>query len=305
MRVVPGLSAWIVCILALYYSPQITRGQENEFLEPPADVAVCQAEYGDLGTLRVSWANPEMYEAVELFVDELPAGFADGADGLGVVEAGLGVHVFGARGIVGGSVSEVTSVEFQVLEESPLPEPITDLDCEIIPRLGGVRRLTWQLGNDPWVAGRLEFPGVGVGVDIEEGATEIEVLTLSRLGGNEVVLYFKNDAGYLSPPFTPQCKQRTPRFLRGDCNSSGRVNITDAIFYLNHFFREGPRGPCDDACDSNNDAMLNLSDGVNTLNYLFRGGPPPPAPGPLECGIDEDPDGEQDFLGGVCVCRAV
>ncbi len=56
--------------------------------------------------------------------------------------------------------------------------------------------------------------------------------------------------------------------------------------------------------DSNNDGVLKLSDAINTLNYLFKGGPPPPAPGPIECGIDDDAEGEQDFLGGICVCSS-
>ncbi len=302
MRVAVRLRCLFACTFGFCLLLQDARGVRGQVLEGPTGVAVCQVEYGNPGTLRISWTNPEMYEVVELFVDDTLAASEDGADGRGDVQASPGNHIFGVRGLVGESISEVTRVEFEVLEESPVPEPITDLDCEFIPSLGGVLRLTWQLGNDPWVRGRVEFPAAGVGVDIEAGATEIEVLTLSRLGGNQVALFFKNDAGYLSPPFVPECVRRTPVFRRGDCNSSGSINITDAIFYLDHLFKKGPRGPCDDACDSNNDGVLKLSDAINTLNYLFKGGPPPPAPGPIECGIDDDAEGEQDFLGGICVC---
>lgn len=290
------------CVVAMsLLSTTISAGQAEE-LEAPTDVAVCQEGYGDSGTLRVTWANPEMYEVAQLFVDGVPVALVDGADGGGVVEAPLGDHVFGVRGLVGASVSPVSSVEFRVLEESPVPEPITDLDCEYIPIMGGLLRVTWALGNDPWVRGRLEFPGVDGGADIEEGATEIEILTPSMLGGNEVVLVFKNEDGYSSPPFVSDCERRTPRFRRADCDGTGRVNITDPIFHLNHLFKKGPRGACDDACDSNNDGHLDVSDPIFTLNYLFDSGPIPPSPGPTECGIDADPDGQQDFLGGVCAC---
>ncbi len=289
------------CAVAFCSLSTVVSGQAD-VLEAPTGVVVCQEGYGSPGTLRVSWANPEMYEAAQLFVDGETAGLVDGADGGGVVQAPSGDHVFGVRGLVGASLSELSSVEFPVLEESPVPEPITDLDCEFIPTMGGLLRVTWSLGSDPWVRGRLGFPGVEGDVDIESGATEIEVLTPSRLGGNEVVLVFKNEAGYSSPPFVADCERRTPRFRRADCDGTGRVNITDPIFQLNHLFKNGPRGACDDACDSNNDGQLNVADAVHTLKYLFDSGPPAPPPGPTECGIDDDPDGQQDFLGGVCTC---
>ena len=306
------LSMWCMwaCSLALCSLSTVVCLGQAAGLEAPTGVAVCQEGYGNSGRLRVSWTNPEMYEAAQLFVDGESAALVDGADGEGVVHAPPGDHVFGVRGLivfgvgalVGAIASEVTSVEFRVLEESPVPEPITDLDCEFIPAMGGLLRVTWSLGNDPWVRGRLGFPGARGGVDIEAGATEIEVLASSMLGGNEVVLVFKNEAGYSSPPFVTDCERRTPRFRRSDCDGTGRVNITDPIFQLNHLFRNGPRGACDDACDANNDGRLDVSDAVYTLNYLFDSGPPPPSPGPMECGIDDDPDGQQDFLGGVCTC---
>lgn len=302
---VPDLSDWRVrlCAVAVVScSLSAAVHGQAEVLEAPTGVAVCQEGYGNQGTLRISWTNPEMYEVAQLFVDGEPAALVDGADGEGVVQAPPGDHLFGVRGLVAASVSPVSSVEFRVLEESPVPEPITDLDCEFIPRFGGLLRVTWNLGRDAWVRGRLGFPGVDGGVDIDEGETEIEVLTPSMLGGDEVVLVFKNAEGYASPPFISDCERRTPTFRRSDCDGTGRVNITDPIFHLNHLFKKGPRGACDDACDSNNDGMLDVSDPIYTLNYLFDSGPPPPAPGPSECGIDEDPDGQQDFLGGICTC---
>jgi hypothetical protein len=85
-----------------------------------------------------------------------------------------------------------------------------------------------------------------------------------------------------------------PIFLRGDGNGSGRVDLSDGVYTLNHLFLGGPRPACLDVLDSNDDGALNLTDGVYTLNHLFLGGPsiapPYPAPGPdptpdsLPCG---------------------
>lgn len=306
MRVLPVFRAeHLYCLggLVLFCLPARSPLVGQEVLEAPTGVAVCQLGYGAEGTLRISWNNPEMYELAVVSVDGEPTAFVDGADGVGAAEASPGPHLFGVRGIVGASLSAVTSVEFEVLESSPLPEPITDLDCEFVPAMGGLLRVTWSLGNDYWVSGRLELSGTQIGVDIEAGATGVEVLAPSMPGGGGVELYFKNEEGYASPRFVTDCERRTPRFRRADCDGTGLVNITDPIFHLNHLFKKGPRGACDDACDSNNDGALDVSDAIYTLNYLFDGGPPPPPPGAMECGIDVDPDGQQDFLGGVCECR--
>ncbi len=292
------------------------NSQEIEDLEVPADVAVCQVDYPAVsstgeGHVRVSWNNPEMYEAVEFAVDDVvtqpvAAGDGDGADGRGTVTASPGQHSFGVRGRLGDRVSPWVNVEFEVLESSPIPEPVADLDCELIPVMGGMLRLTWQPGADAWTSGELTFAGAQLTASIGQGATSVEALTPSSPGVgsdtvtavDEVVLVFKNDAGYTSPQIRPSCSRRTPTFRRGDCNGDARVNISDPIFNLNHLFIEGERGFCDDACDANDDGILDLSDAVATLNFLFAGEEPPRSPGPVECGIDAT----EDFLGGLCSC---
>jgi hypothetical protein len=114
-----------------------------------------------------------------------------------------------------------------------------------------------------------------------------------------VALRFKNAAGYFSEPLSPACAQVAPAFRRGDCDSSGSVNLSDPISCLNHLFLGGQRWFCDDACDADDDGEVGVSDPIRVLSYLFRGGPEPPAPGPSECGLDAAEDG----LGGVCVCE--
>ncbi|MBI4603694.1 MAG: DM13 domain-containing protein [Planctomycetes bacterium] len=69
--------------------------------------------------------------------------------------------------------------------------------------------------------------------------------------------------------------------IRGDSDSNGRLELTDAIFSLSFLFLGG-RGPaCTPIADSNGDGTLNLSDAIHLLSYLFLGGP---EPGPLSQG---------------------
>ncbi len=88
------------------------------------------------------------------------------------------------------------------------------------------------------------------------------------------------------------------RFVRGDVDASGAINITDAVFLLNYLFLGGETPPCLEAADANGDGggldrPPNISDPVALLNWLFLGGPAPPAPSPGrgayspdDCGVD-------------------
>lgn len=93
-----------------------------------------------------------------------------------------------------------------------------------------------------------------------------------------------------------------PRFLRGDFNASGRINITDGIAIFRHLFLGEPAAPpCRESADAQNDGAIDISDGIYVLSWLFTGGPEPAAPGPsvAPCGADPDPPGSPGDLGCV------
>ncbi len=79
------------------------------------------------------------------------------------------------------------------------------------------------------------------------------------------------------------------RFVRGDANDDGTVNITDALTILNVLFNAELDIRCGKAMDANDDGDVNVSDAVWVLNFLFASGRPilPPYPEP---GIDPTPD---------------
>jgi hypothetical protein len=76
-----------------------------------------------------------------------------------------------------------------------------------------------------------------------------------------------------------------PRFVRGNCDGEGGINITDGIALLNFLFLGGKKPGCLEACNADDDGQLNITDGIAILNFLFLGGraPEPPYPG---CGND-------------------
>lgn len=77
-----------------------------------------------------------------------------------------------------------------------------------------------------------------------------------------------------------------PRFIRGDCNADGAVDVGDAIFQLAGLFVPASQPiRCEAACDSNRDVTYDLSDAVFLLSALFVGGTVIPNPFP-DCGSD-------------------
>lgn len=78
-------------------------------------------------------------------------------------------------------------------------------------------------------------------------------------------------------------------FLRGDSNDDGGFDISDAVSVLLFLFDGGIELPCPAAADVDDNATLEITDAVYSLNHLFVDGPPPAAPYP-EPGVDPTPD---------------
>ena len=69
------------------------------------------------------------------------------------------------------------------------------------------------------------------------------------------------------------------RFVRGDVNDDGSVDLADAVKIIMYLFR-GVFISCQIAADLDENAFVNVSDAAYLLNFQFRHGPPPPPPYP-------------------------
>jgi hypothetical protein len=74
------------------------------------------------------------------------------------------------------------------------------------------------------------------------------------------------------------------RFVRGNVDGKGGIDISDPIFLLTYLFIGGKAPDCLDAGDANDDGSLDLTDAVSSLTFQFLGGPAPKRPYP-SCGI--------------------
>jgi hypothetical protein len=79
-------------------------------------------------------------------------------------------------------------------------------------------------------------------------------------------------------------------FLRGDCNSDGKINpIEDAIYVLFYNFAQSTFPTCKAACDADGDGQVDgvVTDALYLLVYGFLAGPAPVAPFSA-CGLSTD-----------------
>ena len=85
------------------------------------------------------------------------------------------------------------------------------------------------------------------------------------------------------------CRSPATPFRRGDVDSSGGLEITDAVKVLLWLFLAGEPLSCEKAADADDDGLIHITDAVRILNHLFLGEGPPPPPHP-GCGSDTSPD---------------
>jgi len=151
---------------------------------------------------------------------------------------------------------------------------------------------------DPGVEWEIEIDGETIRL-IVDGEPKAEVVDSTwRAGGVGFWSYFNGQdiliddveigaGGIVDPPRT--------RFIRGDVDAAGSLQLTDGVAIFNFLFLGGTTPTCMEAADADNDGIVNLTDGIRILNFLFLGGPPPVEP--ETCGVDTDPIGSPRDIG--------
>jgi hypothetical protein len=125
-------------------------------------------------------------------------------------------------------------------------------------------------------------------------ASRIRVRVPSSLPAGPTTVVVRNLDGKDSPPAAFTVIPPAPKFIRGDANLDGRLDLSDGVKVLRHLFAAVAVG-CADAADADDSGSVNVTDAVRVLDYLFRDGPPLPPPfpsagtdptsgDPLDCG---------------------
>ena len=135
----------------------------------------------------------------------------------------------------------------------------------------------------------MDFEGVLSGLELPLTGLGNEIRDIELNGRELIAIGSGSFSELLRIKFTDELPGP---FLRGDADSSGEVNLTDAIYLLSYLFQGADIPVCPDGGDFDDNGRINLTDAIVTLNYLFRGGGPPAAPFPLP-GQDPTADGLQ------------
>ncbi len=131
-------------------------------------------------------------------------------------------------------------------------------------------------------------------------ARSLEWIPISKIHRGGAALYaggsFTSVDGIQSNNIAKWEFERLEIFRRGDVDGNGKLDITDAIIYLNYAFVGSEEAPvCLDAADVDDNGTLDVTDAINRLNYQFVGtGDPPAAPGHETCGPDPDQGEDND-----------
>ena len=88
-------------------------------------------------------------------------------------------------------------------------------------------------------------------------------------------------------------------FRRGDADSDGKIDLTDAVAALLYLFAGGGEPACMDGADSDDSGAIEITDAIALLRRLFQGGAILPEPYP-DCGKDPT----RDALGCSAGCVA-
>ena len=244
------------------------------------------------GDVQLSWANGEVYDSIRIERNGIALVTLPGDMTMTSIEViGNGIH----------QITLVPSIDFV---DGPATGVTADtsIDPLVLPTdfAGSVdpdtcqASLTW---TNQGTYSLLRLVSNGQVLAEIAGAATSAVITLPSAGVHSLALVAVGECGEAS--MVPQmleldCSQR---FLRGDHNGDGAVDISDAMSLLSALFANGVTN-CEDAADSNDDGAIDVSDAVRTLQYLFGGGT---IPAPIDsCGSDQTDDGLGCVQGSSC-----
>ena len=102
-----------------------------------------------------------------------------------------------------------------------------------------------------------------------DAGTPVSLPATTELFGNLRVVDGNDDgAAYIDIGAAEYVPVPGPKFIRGDVNDDGTLDIADSVTCLDGIFGDG-QFACEDAADANDDGTLNVADPVYILEVLF------------------------------------
>lgn len=271
--------AVVVSVGGVSIAPAMNHGQidvttpaVSDLAATTLDVCLCSAE--------LTWTNGFAYDSIEVTENGAVIATLAGTATSHALTLGAAAS-YGVRGIANGAASADTlttaSCSIPAVGNAP-----TDALCTINHDTCEVT-LEWTNNETDYAAIEILVDGV-----LEQTLAGTETSAIVTLAGTEILTTLDVRAidacgiALATTGCTAECLPE--RFVRGDANGDGSIDISDAIGILDHVFL-GAATNCRDAVDPNDDGNPDISDAIFLLTYVFSNGVDPLAPFPA-CGVD-------------------
>ena len=275
----------VISVNGVSHQPILNHGSFTVETPAPSNVVVTVDDACDCsGTL--SWTNEAVYDSIEVTQDGVTTTISGTATSTSISLSDGTATNFSVVGIRLGQASAAGAGSGTCNQTPPSPGP-SGLTCDIDHETCTVT-LSW-FNNDPAYQDLVLLVDGVVAANLPGDATTVSVTLAEELVDYALAISGSGACGETLPSASCIAMCLPERFKRGDVNSDGTLDISDAIGTLNYLFQNLPV-VCLDAVDSNDDGAVDISDAISVLNYIFAGGPPPAAPGPSECGVDTTDD---------------
>jgi hypothetical protein len=208
---------------------------------------------------------------------------------LSAIPIGPGVNTIEVLGLGSqGGVVDVDSIQIASSADWS-PPAIT----EVYPTGARAGETITILGSDfhAWLKvyfGAVEATNVTFDEAGDPGRISVVVPAGAAVGETTVMVRNADDAESNAAGFT--VVPPPPPFIRGDGNLDGVVDLSDALKVLFHLF-SGLAVPCRDALDADDSGSIDITDAMYVLDHAIREGPAPAQPYPASGADPTEDDG--------------
>ncbi len=275
----------VISVNGVSQQPILNHGSFTIETPAPTNVSVTIDDACDCSA-TLSWTNGASYEALEVTQGGVTTSLPGTATSLPITLSDGIATDFSVVGISLGQASAAAIGTGTCIQTPASPGP-SGLSCDIDHETC-TATLTW-FNNDPGYQDLALLVDGVLAATLPGDATTVSVTLAAEMVEYALVISGTGACGETLPSASCLAMCLPERFRRGDVNSDGTLDISDAIGTLNYLF-QNLAVVCLDGVDSNDDGAVDISDAISILNYIFAGGPPPADPGPTDCGVDTTDD---------------
>ncbi len=263
--------AIVVTVDGVSFVPTTNSG--SVAIETPAVSSLtCATTDACLCSGQMNWTNGHSYDSIEISQNGMVIATLPGTATSHDVALGANAQ-YCVTGIVGTAASAPTCCNAECTVPAVGQAP-SDLLCST-DHTTCEASLSWTNGELDYTSIELLIDGALAQTLAGSATSATATLSLGAPTTLAVIAYDACGNALAELSCTQECLPE--QFIRGDANTDGMTDISDAIALLGFLFSSMPLN-CLDAADVNDDGNIDISDAIYSLGVTFSGAAPPPPP---------------------------